>query len=117
METNQRLSDRMRSISMYGPSDPRWDQFVRDHKEWIKAKCTLRKFKPEEILQWRYKPADFYADNGGSMDVAWVFMLLNNIASPMEFHEGRTQWYFPPYACVQESYAQYVSIARSTGIR
>ena len=114
MEENQRLSERMKNSNVpYGPSDPLWNQFVRDHKEWIKERCTLKRFKPEELLQYRFKPSDFYVDNEGMFPATWIFMLVNGIASPMEFNESRTQWYFPPPDLIPELYSQYVSCSRA----
>lgn len=114
MEENQRLSERMMDSNVpYGPKDPGWDQFVRDHKEWIKSQCTLKKFKPEELLQYRFMPAEFYVANEGVFTATWIFMLINGIASPMEFNESRTQWYLPPPSLIPELYSQYISCSRT----
>ena len=115
MEENQRLSERMsNAYPHYGPGDPKWNQFVRDHKEWIKSQCTLKKFKPEELLQYRFLPAEFYVSQEGVFPATWIFMLINGIASPMEFNESRTQWYIPPPTLIPELYSQYVSATRTT---
>ena len=114
MEDNQRLSERMKNSNVpYGPGDPRWDQFIRDHKEWIKKQCTLKKFRAEELLQYRFLPAEFYISQGGVPTATWIFMLINGIASSMEFNESRTQWYLPPTDLIPELYSQYISCTRT----
>ena len=101
---------------LYGAGDPLWNQFVRDHKEWLKKQCTLKKFRPEELLQYRYLPAEFFVSQEGQFPATWIFMLVNGIASPMEFNESRTQWYIPPPDIIAELYSQYISCTRSTNM-
>lgn len=114
MEENQRLSERMKNTNApYGPGDPKWDQFVRDHKEWIKKQCVLKRFKAEELLKYRFNPEAFFISQEGFAVSTWIFMMLNGIASPMEFNESRTQWYIPPPELIPELYSQYVSCTRT----
>lgn len=94
MEENQRLSERMINGNVdYGPTDKEWNQFVRDHKTYIKGKSTLKTYTPEYLAKYRYNPEEFHMENEGLLQTTWIFMLINDMYTSVDFTEGRTQYW------------------------
>lgn len=91
MEINQSLSDRLKSLNHYGPDNALWHKFVRDHKRLFKRKSKTRKFTPEELAKYRYRPMEFYTEVvGGHLCMAWIFLFVNDIRDPSMFNENNT---------------------------
>ena len=89
MVTNQSLSDRLSTLNQYGPDDPLWYRFVRDHKRYLKKKAKKHPFIPEELVKYRYRPVEFYTEKvGGQSYMAWIFLFVNDIRDPSEFNEN-----------------------------
>lgn len=89
MEINQSLSDRMSDLKQYGPDDPLWYRFVRDHKKYIKRNSKSKTFIPEELIKYKYRPVDFFVKElGGRSNMAWIFLFVNDIRDTSEFNEN-----------------------------
>lgn len=89
MEHNQSLDDRLAELRQYGPDEPLWYRFVRDHKRYLKQKSAIRTFTPEELVKYRFRPMEFYVDKvGGKSYMTWIFLFVNDIRDPSEFNEN-----------------------------
>ena len=94
MQSGQRLSERLVTKSyIFGPEDPLWAQFVRDHKTYIKKQCQRMKFIPENLVPYRYRPEDFVVDHEGDVPMTWIFLFINDIRDPAQFTEACTELY------------------------
>lgn len=94
MEAGQRLSERLVTKSyIFGPEDPLWEQFVRDHKRYIQQNSRKMKFIPENLVPYRYRPEDFVVANEGDVSMTWIFLLINDIRDPAQFTETCTNLY------------------------
>ena len=106
MEIDQRLSERMLSdASELGPEDLGWNQFVRDHKNYIKQLCRTRTFDKAVMVRYRYRPEEMYVANDGLKQATWIFLLVNDIRDPSEFTEQKCTWLFPPKLKLTELYS------------
>ena len=94
MQAGQRLSERLVTKSyIFGPEDPVWEQFVRDHKRYIQKNSKKMKFIPENLVPYRYRPEDFVVDHEGDVPMTWIFLLINDIRDPAQFTETCTDLY------------------------
>lgn len=112
MEINQRLSERLSEIRKYGTDDIAWANFVRDHKDYIKRKSKLRRFLPEELIKYRYRPQEFYTkESGGPIWMTWIFLFINDIREQSQFNENRLKLYVPGAEVIEELHQIYASSA------
>lgn len=114
METNQRLAERMKTNFVdYGPENKLWNQYVKDHKLYIRSRSTRRTFTREELIRYRHRPEEFYARYiGGSLDQAWVWLFLNDIRDATAFTDVKTQYLMFEASLVSELYGLF---SASTG--
>lgn len=108
MDINQRLSERMASVTPnLGSEDPIWCQFVRDHKRYLKERATLTTYTTELLTPFRYRPEEFYVKHNGIIQATWVWMFINDIRSQTDFTEARTQYLMLDWRVVKDLYALY----------
>ena len=115
METNQRLSERLSENRQYGIEDTAWAYFVRDHKDYLRRRSKLRRFLPEELVKYRYRPHEFYMKEGqGPIYMTWIFLFINDIREASQFHEGRTKLLVPPPEVIEELHQIYSTSANQS---
>lgn len=115
MEYQQRLSERMTaSFEDMRPDDLNWNQFVRDHKEYIKSISSVRSFDRAKMARYRYRPEEFYVDNDGEKQATWIFMFVNDITDVADFTERKTSFILPSKLKLRELWRIYSSSANSS---
>ena len=108
MEIDQRLSERLDSLKDYGPDDPNWVAFIRDHKKYLKRNSPVTHFRPEELVKYRYRPQEFYVDKCyGKFSQTWVFLFVNDIRNPSDFNENCSKLYMVPHDKIEELFNIY----------
>jgi len=96
MDTDQRLSTRMTQGMRYMvPENEGWNQFIHDHKSHILENSVLQTFDKAVMMQYRYRPEDFFVDNDHSdiRQATWIWMFVNDIRDLTEFDGTRTKFY------------------------
>jgi len=115
MEINQRLSERMAyDTKIYGPDDPGWNQWVRDHKEFLRSKAVKRTFTPEKMTDFRYRPEEFFVENEGVVQATWIWMFINDIRDLTEFDGSRIQFHMLDRDVIADLYSVYRGSESST---
>ena len=87
-----RLSARLldKASNKFGPEDPKWYQFVMDHKQYLLDKATKVEHTVLELVPFRYKPDIYYVrKHRGELTQTWIFCMLNDIRNVTEFNESR----------------------------
>ncbi len=108
MEVNQRLTERLETITQYGPEDEKWHAFVRDHKKYLKRRSPLQVWTPELLRKYRYRPQDFYAaECHGPIYMTWIFLFVNDIRDAADFNETHTRLYMTPSSAIMELHQLY----------
>jgi len=108
MEANQRLTTRLNELQQMGPEDMNWYHFVRDHKKYLKRKSNIRVYTPEQLVKYRFRPGEFFADQcRGPMYMTWIFLLVNDIRDPSDFNENNTKITMVMPDAIQELYQLY----------
>ena len=115
MKQNQRLSERLvNSGESYLPSNKKWNEFVRDHKAYLRRKSTTTQYAPELLVRYRYRPEEFYQEQcDGSLYLAWIWMLVNDIYNVTQFTESRTEYYNVSADDLRELYLAFRSCINS----
>lgn len=116
METGSRLSERIRfeTNDNYGRgTDTGWIQFIRDHKQYLRDNSPVKTYAVLDLLPFKYRPEEFYVSVGGKIDMAWIFMFVNDLRDVTDFNESLNQlWVVDPSVIVRlrrlyESSASY----------
>lgn len=92
-----RLSDRLRSKtqSAYGPENTAWAQFVTDNKFYLRQKSKRIKTTMLDMVPYRYRPIEYYAEQHGDINQTWIFLLINDIRNLYDFNESVTSLWIP----------------------
>lgn len=115
MEYNQRLSGRITaSFEDMRSDDLNWNQFVRDHKEYIKSRSSVKTFDRAKMARYRYRPEEFYVDNDGDKQATWIFLFVNDIRDISDFTEDKTTYIIPPKLKLRELWRIYSASANSS---
>lgn len=115
MEYNQRLSERITtSFEDMRSDDLNWNQFVRDHKEYIKSNSNIKTFDRAKVARYRYRPEEFYVDNDGDKQATWIFLFVNDIRDAADFNENKTSFIIPPKLKLRELWRIYSASANSS---
>lgn len=73
----------------YGPEDPNWVQFIKDHRQNILDECPILKPTSIELSKYKYRPEQYFTDNlGGDISAAWIFEYINDLRDQSMFNES-----------------------------
>ena len=110
MVENQRLSERiLDSYGDFGPEDEGWSLFVRDHKQWLQKKSQKRKFTPEDIIHFKYRPSEFFVHHNGTLETTWIFLFINDLRDLADFNESRVDYLIPDMNDIRDLHDLYLS--------
>ena len=93
----------------YGPEDPEWVHFVRDHVDYIRSQSELKRYSTLDLRPYKYRPVELYTSSGGKPSATWIVLLINDIKSQMDFVETIGQLYIPPHKVIAQLRQQYES--------
>ena len=74
-------------LSSYSNYDIEWVQFIRDHYYHIKHKSTIVELNPFKHNSFRYRLADFLADNNIPKEMGWIVLMINQLESEAKFSD------------------------------
>jgi len=116
MEKNQRLADRMSNASdKYGPDDTNWNQFIKDHKKYLRSISELTEYTVEAMTRYRYRPEEFFMTKiKGPYQAAWIWLFINDIRNMRDFNASQTQFYMFKWADLEKLYSVYKSSSSSS---
>ena len=109
-EPVHRLSDRLKSMTKdnFGPEDPKWYQFIMDHKQYLLGRCKRVTHTVLELVPFRYKPDIYFVKKCmGKLTQTWIFLMLNDMRSATDFNESRQTFLVPDIKDIEKLRATF----------
>ena len=91
--------------------DRSWDRYLRDHWADLRNDATSYELAGETEQQFRFRPSQFLVSRKLSAELLNVFLMLNGLSGPADFHGVRTLL-LPNAAKVQELFRTYETVRR-----
>lgn len=94
---------------MYGNTDFKWVQFVRDHYLVIRDNyCARREIDSTEMYNYRFRMEEWLELNKIPQSAMWLILMLNQMKSPLEF-DKLTHILIPDFSSLASLYEIYRS--------
>jgi hypothetical protein len=105
-----RLSDRLRDKMKdnFGPEDPKWYQFIMDHKQYLLDRSKRVTHTVLELVPFRYKPDIYFVKKCmGKLTQTWIFCMLNDMRDETDFNESRQTFLVPDVKDIEKLRATF----------
>lgn len=97
----------------YGPEDPNWVQFIKDHRQNILSECAILKPTSIELSKYKYRPEQYFVDNlGGELSAAWIFEYINDFRDQSMFNESVSLIRYVQMSTIKKLKASYEQSAK-----
>jgi len=102
------------SFNQYSDLDPKWRQFIDDHKTYLIEQSPLMSITPSYMQRYKYSIKQYLQSVQFNHNCAWIVQLINNIPSDIQFTGQNILLYIPPMNVIEALYTNYVTANPTT---
>lgn len=102
------------SLNNYNDTDPKWRQFIDDHKAYLIANSQIQTISSSFMQGYTYALERYLRSISYKTSCTWIILLINNLVNNLAFTNNIGSLLIPPFQLIEDLYTTYLT-AQQTG--